>query len=360
LKENSQPQKQIKVLEISSYPPPRAGWGMRIYFLKQEMEKQGHICEVLNTGKGRFLTDRDFIPVFSGLDYVKKVLKYRMKGYLIHMHLNGDSPKGFVLTTLALLISLLTFRRPVITFHAGPVQKYFPQSKAPLLTPLYKFIFSAPRHIICNNEAVKQAIAGYGINPDKIIPIQAFSKQYLNFEKVQLKPQVEQFFDEHEPVICSYVFFRPEFFIEDMIHAVAKLVKIYPKFGLIIMGSDLGSEDIQQLIKELKLENHVILAGDQDHDAFLTIMTRSRLYLRTPFKDGVASSVLEALALKVPVVACDNGSRPAGAITYENRNIDDMVEKIRYVLENHEQVVQQIKPPEIKDTIADEIKVLGL
>ncbi len=351
--------KPIKVLEISSYPPPRAGWGMRIYFLKREMEKQGHVCEVLNVGKGRFLTGRDFIPVFGGLDYVKKVFKHRLKGYLIHMHLNGDSPKGFVLTTLALLISVFTFRRPVITFHAGPVQKYFPQSKAPLLTPLYKLIFTLPRTIICNNEAVKKAIMGYGIKGEKIVPIQAFSKQYLNFEKVKLRPEVEKFFAEHDPVIASYVFFRPEFFIEDMIRAVAKLVKKYPRFGLIIMGSDMGSEDIRALIKELGIEDHVILAGDQDHDSFLTILTRSKLYLRTPFKDGIASSVLEALALNVPVVACDNGSRPPSTVTYENRNVDDMAAKVEYVLEHHDEVVKNLIHPEIKDTIQDEIKVLG-
>ena len=351
--------KPIKVLEISSYPPPRAGWGMRIYFLKQEMEKQGHVCQVLNVGKGRFLTGRDFIPVFSGFDYVKKVLKHRLKGYLIHMHLNGDSPKGFVLTTLALLISVLTFRRPVITFHAGPVQKYFPQTKAPLLTPLYKLIFTLPRTIICNNEAVKKAIMIYGINGAKIVPIQAFSKQYLNFEKVELKPEMETFFAEHDPVIASYVFFRPEFFIEDMIHAVAKLVKKYSKFGLVIMGSEMGSEEIQALIKELGIEDHVILAGDQDHDSFLTILTRSKLYLRTPFKDGIASSVLEALSLDVPVVACDNGSRPPSTVTYENRNVDDVAAKVEYVLEHHDEVVKNIIHPEIKDTIQDEIKVLG-
>jgi len=39
----------------------------------------------------------------------------------------------------------------------------------------------------------------------------------------------------------------------------------------------------------------------------------------------VCSSVLEALALKTPVVASENGSRPEGVITYENQNIDDMV-----------------------------------
>jgi len=64
--------------------------------------------------------------------------------------------------------------------------------------------------------------------------------------------------------------------------------------------------------------------------------------------------------LNVPVVACDNGSRPPSVITYENRNVNDMVAKIRYVLENYEQVVKQIIHPEIKDTIVDEIRVLSL
>ncbi len=351
-------QKITKVLQISSYPPPRAGWGMRIYFLKQEMEMKGDKCTVLNIGKGRFLTGRDFIPCYGAFDYSKKVFAHRLKGYLIHMHLNGDSPKGFALTTLALIISLITFSRPVITFHAGPVQKYFPQTQAPKLTILYKLIFTIPRNIICNNEAVKKNIAGYGINPDKIIPIQAFSRQYLNFEKVNLSEKAETFFKEHKPLICSYVFFRPEFFIEDMIQAVGKMVKKYPDFGLIIMGSDLGSEEIQRLIDDLNLSSSVLLAGDQDHDSFLTIMTRSSLYLRTPYKDGIASSVLEALAIKTPVVACDNGSRPPGVVTYENRNIEDMVNKIDYVLKNHDKVVRAITPPDIKDTIIDEIKVL--
>ncbi len=349
---------KTKVLQISSYPPPRAGWGMRIYFLKQVMESKGDVCTVLNIGKGRFITDGDFLPTLGGVDYVKKVLKHRLKGYVVHMHLNGDSPKGFVLTSLALLISLLTFSRPIITFHAGPVQKYFPQSQAPQLNLLYKFIFTVPRHIICNNEAVKKNIVGYGVNPDKIIPIQAFSRQYLNFEKVQLPGETEKFFKDHDPVICSYVFFRPEFFIEDMIHSIAKMVKKYPRFGLIIMGSDRDSEEIKELVKELGIQDNVLFAGDQDHDAFLTIMTRSKLYLRTPVKDGVCSSVLEALALKVPVVGSENGSRPPGVVNYKNQDHDDLCAKLEYVLEHHEEVVKSIVPPDIKDTIKDEIAVI--
>ena len=350
---------KIKILEISSYPPPRAGWGMRVYFLKKELEKDGHICTVLNTGKSRKMRGKDFVPVFNGLDYVFKVFKYRLKGFTVHMHLNGDSPKGFVLTCIALAISLLTFHRPVITFHAGPIQKYFPKSKAPHLTMMYKFIFTVPRHIICNNEAVKQAIMSYRISGDKIIPIQAFSVQYLEFEEKCLNDRVEAFFLQYPNIICSYVFFRPEFFIEDMIHAMAKLRSHRNDVGLLIMGSDMGSEKIRELIASLGLEDHVLIAGDQDHDSFLTILQRSKIYLRTPVKDGVSSSVLEALALGTPVVASENGSRPPSVVTYESRNVEDMVQKLMYVLDHHEELKRAIVKPEIKDTVQDEIAVLA-
>ncbi len=349
----------IKVLEISSYPPPRAGWGMRVYFLKRELERHGHVCAVLNTGKSRKLRGRDFVPVFNGFDFVWKVFWYRLRGYVVHQHLNGDSPKGFILTCLSLLVSLMTFSRPVITFHAGPVQKYFPQSQAPRLTWLYKFIFTAPRHIICNSDVVKRAIMGYGVPGEKIVPIQAFSKQYLQFEEVELAEPVASFFRRFENVICSYVFFRPEFFIEEMIRAFARLVAERKDVGLMILGSDMQSEPIRRLIHELNLDEHVLIAGDQDHDAFLTILSRSKLYLRTPVKDGVSSSVLEALALGIPVVASENGTRPASVLTYENQNLDDMVQKLKYVLDHYPQVKASVVKPDIPDTIWDEIAVLA-
>jgi glycosyltransferase involved in cell wall biosynthesis len=350
--------KRCKVLQISSYPPPLSGWGMRVYVLKRVMEKQGHICEVLNIGKGRFLHDRDFVPVLGGLDYIRKIFKFRLKGYLIHMHLNGDSPKGFILTLLSLFISLLTFHRPVITFHAGPVQKYFPQSQAPQLNLVYKIIFSLPRHIICNNEIVKKAISGYGIRPQKIVPIQAFTKQYLAFERISLPEEIEAFFKKFPNMICTYVFLRPEFFAEEMLEAFSRLAKQQRDTGLLIMGLYKDDEKIMALLAKFNLNEHAIAIGNQPHDVFLTVLSRSKIYWRTPVKDGVCSSVLEALSLGVPVVAAENGTRPESVITYQNKNIPQVVEKLRYVLDNHDAAVKSIIKPEIRDTTAEEIAVL--
>ena len=83
-----------KVLEISSYPPPRAGWGIRVTFVKEALLEAGHACEVLNIApESRRIPSDEYLTSMNGLDYTWKCFKYSLKGYRVHMHLNGNSPK---------------------------------------------------------------------------------------------------------------------------------------------------------------------------------------------------------------------------------------------------------------------------
>ena len=348
-----------KILEISSYPPPRAGWGVRVSFVKDALIEAGHECQVVNIApESRMIPSPEYLTSLSGFDYVKKVFLLSLKGYRVHMHLNGNSPKGFILTMLAEICNLLTFKRPVLTVHAGPKQIYFPREQAPYLVPMFKFIFGVAGHIICNDVKVKAKIEEYGISPGKIVPIQAFSRQYLQFHE-QIPPSpLAAFLDSHEFLISSYVFFRPEFFIDRMVKGIAELVKTHPKLGLMILGSHDHSEDIRALVSELGIDKHVYFCGDLDHDMFLTLVTRSDIFLRTPIRDGVSSSVLEALALNVPVVASENHRRPPSAITYDHENIADMVRVVDEVIRNLEAVKANVIKPDIRDTVADELAVL--
>ena len=348
-----------KILEISSYPPPRAGWGVRVSFLKKALIQSGHECKVLNTSPySRKIPSPEYMTVMSGFDYVRKVLVHRLKGFKVHMHMNGDSPKGFVLTLLAELISFFTFKRPILTFHAGPYQKYFPQERAPLLTPMYKLIFSIPSKIICNNNEVKEKIMSYGINPAKIFPIQAFSIQYLEYDPVPLNGELQDFIANRKPLISTYVFPRPEFFIEQMLKAISHLIALHPNLGLVMLGGEQDSDSIRAEIERLGIQKNVFLAGDQAHDAFLTLLSKSDIYLRTPVKDGVCSSVLEALSLGIPVVASENKRRPESVITYNNDDINDMVKVIDSVITNLSDVKRQVIKPHIRDTVKDELELL--
>ena len=348
-----------KILEITSYPPPRAGWGVRVQYVKQQLEAMGHTCVVLNTGKSRKIKSDEYETVEGGLDYVRKVLRFSRSRFTVHAHVNGDSPKGLVLTLLAELINLLCGRRCVLTFHAGPLQKYFPQERSRMLAPVFRLIFLIPRTIVCNSEAVKAKIVSYGIDPEKIVPIPAFSRQYLQFHRVRLSDRLEDFIRDHDPVLSTYAFFRPEFYLESLIDSMKLLVERYPRLGLVVMGSDAGSEMIAERIRALGLTNNTVLAGDLAHDEFLSLLTRTRMYIRTPSKDGVCSSVLEALSLSVPVVASENGTRPPGVVTFAPNDAEDLAAKVGDVLSAYDDVRQRIPRPEIRDTVLDEARLLS-
>jgi glycosyltransferase involved in cell wall biosynthesis len=136
-----------------------------------------------------------------------------------------------------------------------------------------------------------------------------------------------------------------------------------PDVGLLVVGvaEDIDEtlwDDVQKRIVTHELAPRVCIHGEFDHDEFLTALNRSSLYLRTPTSDGVASSVLEALALGVPTVAAENGTRPAGVVTFRSDDPADLSAKLRYTLDERPSVVAKIPPPEIHDTLRTEIAVL--
>ena len=51
------------LLEVTSYPPPRAGWGLRVEFLKKQLEAEGHQCVVLNIGTSRAIPSPEYETV---------------------------------------------------------------------------------------------------------------------------------------------------------------------------------------------------------------------------------------------------------------------------------------------------------
>jgi glycosyltransferase involved in cell wall biosynthesis len=87
-----------------------------------------------------------------------------------------------------------------------------------------------------------------------------------------------------------------------------------------------------------KEKNGLLLLGNLPHDDFLTLLSRCYAYLRTPACDGVSSSVLESLALGVPVVASENGRRPPEVVTYVEDDPADLCDKLRHLITNYEDI----------------------
>ena len=352
-----------KILEITSYPPPRAGWGMRVELVKRSLEARGHDCRVLNTGISRKIPSAEYETVLSGFDYVRKVWRFSRSGYLCHVHVNGKSPTGLALALVAELLNLACGMRCVLTFHAGEEQKYFPRNRAPLLAPLFRLLFRIPRSIICNSGPVKAKIEEYGIDERKIATIPAFSRQYLDFERAALGEAAEKFYQEFPHVLFCYINLQASYHPAVLLDAFATIARQRQDVGLCICGlmghADRSTaDDFHARIVRHDMVRRLCLVDDLDHDQFLTAMTRSSMYVRTPPADGVASSVLEALALRIPVVGSENGSRPAGVVTYEPTSATALATRINQVLDRRGEVVEAIPPTVIADTLEDEVRLL--
>ena len=195
--------------------------------------------------------------------------------------------------------------------------------------------------ISCNNATVKAAIEQYGIEPQRVAAIAAFSARHLEFNPTQLAPAVEQFLQHHEPVFVSYVAFRPEYRLDTLRDAMAKFRRCRPHAGVLWVGFTAKELPAAQAFVSkwpADEQNGVLVLGNVSHDEFLTLVGRSHAVIRTPVCDGVSASVLEALGLGVPVVASENGNRPATVTTYGADDSSDLCAKLISLTEHYPEV----------------------
>lgn len=353
------------ILQITSYPPPRAGWGVRVQYLKRYLEERGHRCVVLNIGASRTVPSDEYETVLSGFDYVRKLWRFSREGLVAHVHVNGASMKGFALAIAAQLVNLVSGRRSFLTFHAGIEQVYFPKPKYPLLRPVFWILFALPRAIICNSNEVKAKIVEYGIPPAKVVPIPAFSPQYLESVSCTLPETMEAFYSRFDNIVFSYTKIRPLFYPEELVEGFAKVAASRDDIGLVLCGVAGHMEPglwtaVRQRIERLGISDRVLVIEDLAHDAFLRALSRAAVYLRTHVSDGVCSSVLEALSLGVPVLATENYDRPPGVITYPAKDIDALASALEDVVSRRNEIAASLEAPARRDTLAEEAELLTL
>lgn len=343
-----------KILQIGNYPPPMCGWAIQLKLVTEELRRRGHICEVLKINEGRQVKSPEYIDVQGGADYLKKIALYSLRGYSLNVHVNGMSKKGYGLALAAALMGRLANRPAMVTFHGGLSQDYFPRGDGSVAQRAFWLLFSLAGDVACDSEPIRDAIVEYGIRPDKVQSIATFSPQYLEFSRTVLPEEVETFLRQYPRVFVSYVSFRPEYRLDVLREGMRRYRDQDPGAGYIWLGfppKELpAASDFVRQWPEAERQN-LLLLGNLSHDQFLTLLTRSFLYLRTPACDGVAASVLESLALGVPVVASANGRRPAGVVTYEDTDPADMVTKLRFVAENYTQVKAGLSAENAEDNV---------
>lgn len=130
--------------------------------------------------------------------------------------------------------------------------------------------------------------------------------------------------------------------LEMLIIAFSEISQEYPDYELVIFGEGELRKKLESLISKLNLENKAFLPGfsKEIHEE----MTNSALFVLSSNHEGMSNSMLEALAVGIPVISTD---APIGAakmfiknyhngILIEVGNTHELVEAMRNIISNSE------------------------
>jgi glycosyltransferase involved in cell wall biosynthesis len=319
---------------------------MSLVGLRKELEARGWDCRVMNLNENRRVRSPEYIDVQDGWDYLWKVLRCVRDDCAIHTRVNAESVDLYILAFVAMLLARLWRRPALLTYGGGHRQTYFPAPHHSLRHLAFSLLFRLPNRIYCNSDAVKSVILRTGISTKQVLPIPHTSPYYVEFEPSPMPDEVERFFAQHDGVFFSYVCFRKEFVLDFLAEAVRQFRALYPKIGFLWLGPwECEMSKMKHFLHTQKIDDAVLCMGSVPHEMFLNILRRSLAYIRTPLTDGVCSSVLESLKLKVPVLASDNGTRPAGTSLCGEGNVQSLLKLMAEVLHDRDEVVARI--PEI-------------
>ncbi len=296
----------MTVLQMGPYPPPHGGVQTNLVALRKYLLKQGIACPVINLTRFRG-EERDgiYYPK-TVLDVVKLLLTLDFD--VIHLHAGGDFSQRHV--GLLLLCSLLPRKKTVFTFHSGG----YPSSEAgkrAKLRSVRGFVLRRLDGIVAINPELLDLFLKFGVSAKRIRLIAPHAVERPPAD-TPLPEAMEEFFAAHHPLLVTVSGLEPEYDIPLQIEATGRLREKFPRLGLAIVGGGSLEREIRERIAAVPHREHLLLCGDIPHETTLRAIERGDLFLRTTWYDGDSISVREALHLGIPVIATDNGMRPAG------------------------------------------------
>jgi glycosyltransferase involved in cell wall biosynthesis len=95
--------------------------------------------------------------------------------------------------------------------------------------------------------------------------------------------------------------------IQDLLNAVASLRQAGKDISLTIIGNGPYLQNLQTLVSQLKLDKHIIFTGEQTREQILQTITQHDIFVNPSYSEGLPTSVLEAAAAGIAVIATDVG-----------------------------------------------------
>lgn len=199
-----------------------------------------------------------------------------------------------------------------------------------LITPIIKFIWHNADQVISNSEGLKElakktktkkeiGIIYNGIDTDHFKP----EAKNIPQEKFIITPGASRVTDRKG--------------LNYLVEAIAELAPKYPQIYLKIMGDGNAREKLEQLVKNLKLEDKIKFLGHIPREKTVKYYQEADLFVLPSLNEGMSNAMLEALAVGLPIISTNTGGASELAADGQNgfiikfkdsHNIAEKIEKL--------------------------------
>ena len=297
----------MRVLLLGPYPPPHGGVETNLVAIERYLQRRAVPCAAINLTRHRREDGGGVYYPKSALGVLRLLMTLPYD--VAHLHIGGGLPVR--LLVLGLVCSLIPGKRTVFTFHSGGYPSS-PEGRTARPLTLRGFVFRRFDRLIAVNAQIAELFHRFGVRADKVRLISPYAVPAEAAAPEEWPAALREFCAAHDPVLFTVAQLEPEYDLGLQIRAMPEIRKIAPDAGLAIAGSGSLEAELRREIAASPESAHILLCGDVPHAATLGCMARSAAVLRTTLYDGDSVAVREALHLGVPVIATDNGMRPAG------------------------------------------------
>jgi glycosyltransferase involved in cell wall biosynthesis len=226
---------------------------------------------------------------------LSRLLK-RLQPDIVHAH----DPHAVAMAALALSMSTQLAKPPLVAsrrvdFHlrAGSLSRW-----------KYRQVDC----FICASEAIRRMLVGDGVPAARTVTVH----EGIDVERVARAPRArlhEELFLPHQaPIVGNVAALVPHKGQRHLIAAAALVVRKVPDARFVIAGEGELRPTLERLIKEHRLEKHVLLAGFRPD--VLALHQAFDVFVMSSVTEGLGTSLLDAMAAARPIVATATGGIP--------------------------------------------------
>jgi glycosyltransferase involved in cell wall biosynthesis len=275
----------MRILFISSLPPPRAGMSLQGKYILNILRKLGHNLTVFK------INHRYFIKLMLAILFpvILPVIGFMADKIFIISSVYGSF---YFFTIPALIYSRISGKPLILLFKGGKVIITLKK------VHFVKHIFKIADKIVVPGDFLKSVFSSYKIKT--IIMPDIIDTSYL---------KVNDDFGKGEYFLMTRAL--------EKIYGIDTAIKAYyearPRLKgkrLIITGSGKERKKIENMVRELNLEDCVLLKGECCAEKIGNLLSKAFALLNTSYYDNYPNSILEAFYSMVPVLSTDAGGIP--------------------------------------------------